>query len=254
MCVLAPVDGGIRVLMVRRSAAMRFMPGAWVFPGGVIDPDDDAMAAVAVPGVADDHRAWAAAGVREVLEETGIWLSPDPVVVPTGDRPTGKDVYRLANRYGPVDGSGVHHLSTWVTPTAVPVRFHTRFSVLGVAVAVEGEPDGTEVDEVAWVDPAATVAAGDAGDVALPLPTRQTLAGFATLGSVEAVIQAARGGSPPVIQPRLRLDGEMMVALLPGDEGFDETPELPPDPGTLSRVVEVRGADGLPVPELDRPS
>jgi 8-oxo-dGTP pyrophosphatase MutT (NUDIX family) len=32
MCVLAPGDGGIRVLMVRRSAAMRFMPGAWVFP------------------------------------------------------------------------------------------------------------------------------------------------------------------------------------------------------------------------------
>jgi 8-oxo-dGTP pyrophosphatase MutT (NUDIX family) len=67
MCVLAPGDGGIRVLMVRRSAAMRFMPGAWVFPGGVIDPDDDAMAAFAVPGVPDDHRAWAAAGVREVV-------------------------------------------------------------------------------------------------------------------------------------------------------------------------------------------
>ena len=253
MCVLAPADDGIRVLMVRRSAAMRFMPGAWVFPGGVIDRGDDARAAVAVPGVADDHRAWAAAGVREVMEETGIWLSAEPVVVPAGHRPAGDDIRRLAEQYGPVDGAAVHHLSTWITPTAVPVRFHTRFSVLGVDRAVDGDPDGTEVDQVAWMDPAATVAAGDAGEVALPLPTRYTLAGFAALGSVDAILAAARAGTPPVFQPRLRLDGDVMVALIPGDEGYEETPELPPDPDTSSRVVEVRGADGRPVPELGRP-
>jgi 8-oxo-dGTP pyrophosphatase MutT (NUDIX family) len=253
MCVLAPGDGGVRVLMVRRSAAMRFMPGAWVFPGGVIDPDDDARAPFAVPGVADDHRAWAAAGVREVVEETGIWLCPEPVMVPAADRSAGGDVRRLVERYGPVDGSAVHHLSTWITPTAVPVRFHTRFSVVGVDGAIEGEPDGVEVDEVAWLDPATTVTAGDAGEVALPLPTRHTLAGFAALGSVPAILTAAQAGAPPVIQPRLRLDGDVLVALIPGDQGYDETPELPPDADTLSRVVEVRGADGRPVPELGRP-
>ncbi len=253
MCVLAPGDDGILVLMVRRSAAMRFMPGAWVFPGGVIDPEDDARADIAVPGVADDHRAWAAAGVREVMEETGIWLSPEPVVVPVGDRPGGDDIQRLVERYGPVQGTAVHHLSTWITPTAVPVRFHTRFSVIGVDHAVDGEPDGIEVDLVAWLDPATTISAGDAGEVALPLPTRHTLAGFAALGSVDAILVAAQTGTPPVVQPRLRLDGDVMVALLPGDEGYEDTPELAPDPDTLSRVVDVRGADGRPVPELGRP-
>jgi 8-oxo-dGTP pyrophosphatase MutT (NUDIX family) len=51
----------LEVLLVRRNPAARFMGGAWVFPGGAVDRDED-------------HRV---AGVREVEEETGITL-PDP--------------------------------------------------------------------------------------------------------------------------------------------------------------------------------
>jgi 8-oxo-dGTP pyrophosphatase MutT (NUDIX family) len=51
----------LEVLLVRRNPAARFMGGAWVFPGGAVDREED-------------HRV---AGVREVEEETGIAL-PDP--------------------------------------------------------------------------------------------------------------------------------------------------------------------------------
>jgi len=51
----------LEVLLVRRNPAARFMGGAWVFPGGGVDPDED-------------HRV---AGVREVAEEAGVDL-PDP--------------------------------------------------------------------------------------------------------------------------------------------------------------------------------
>ena len=36
------VDRGTEVLMVRRSLESGFMPGVWVFPGGVVEPDEDA--------------------------------------------------------------------------------------------------------------------------------------------------------------------------------------------------------------------
>jgi 8-oxo-dGTP pyrophosphatase MutT (NUDIX family) len=49
------------VLLVRRNPESRFMGGAWVFPGGAVDADED-------------HRV---AGVREVEEEAGVEL-PDP--------------------------------------------------------------------------------------------------------------------------------------------------------------------------------
>jgi 8-oxo-dGTP pyrophosphatase MutT (NUDIX family) len=50
----------LEVLLVRRNPEQRFMGGAWVFPGGAVDADED-------------HRV---AGVREVAEEASIEL-PD---------------------------------------------------------------------------------------------------------------------------------------------------------------------------------
>src|SRR4051812_39178951 len=55
----------LEVLLVKRNPAQRFMGGAWVFPGGAVDPDED-------------HRV---AGVREVEEEAGVVIpEPDSLV------------------------------------------------------------------------------------------------------------------------------------------------------------------------------
>jgi 8-oxo-dGTP pyrophosphatase MutT (NUDIX family) len=51
----------LEVLLVRRNPAARFMGGAWVFPGGAVDGEED-------------HRV---AAVRELAEEAGITV-PDP--------------------------------------------------------------------------------------------------------------------------------------------------------------------------------
>src|SRR4051794_31070042 len=50
----------LEVLLVQRNPAARFMPGAWVFPGGALDGAEDARTA----------------GVREVWEEARVAL-PD---------------------------------------------------------------------------------------------------------------------------------------------------------------------------------
>jgi 8-oxo-dGTP pyrophosphatase MutT (NUDIX family) len=54
----------LEVLLVRRNPEARFMGGAWVFPGGAVDGDEN-------------HRV---AGVREVAEEAGVEL-PDPAAL-----------------------------------------------------------------------------------------------------------------------------------------------------------------------------
>jgi 8-oxo-dGTP pyrophosphatase MutT (NUDIX family) len=55
-------EPGLEVLLLRRTSAAVFAPGAHVFPGGAVDPEDG-----------DDLRATAA---REALEESGLRLDP----------------------------------------------------------------------------------------------------------------------------------------------------------------------------------
>ena len=59
--VLRGGGDALEVLLVKRNPAQRFMGGAWVFPGGAVDADEDSRVA----------------GVREVAEEAAMTL-PDP--------------------------------------------------------------------------------------------------------------------------------------------------------------------------------
>src|SRR5579875_3999782 len=81
--------GGLEVLLVQRTPRARFMAGAWVFPGGAVDPGDGTGQA-----------GLRAAARREVWEEAGIELKDDLELVP---------------------------FSNWVTPARVRIRFDTWF-------------------------------------------------------------------------------------------------------------------------------
>jgi 8-oxo-dGTP pyrophosphatase MutT (NUDIX family) len=59
--------GAPEVLLGRRNPGARFMPGAWVFPGGAIDDRDDSLRVTAL---------------RELVEEAGLELDGPDVLVP----------------------------------------------------------------------------------------------------------------------------------------------------------------------------
>ncbi|PYQ30637.1 MAG: hypothetical protein DMF56_07455 [Acidobacteria bacterium] len=56
---------GLEVLLLKRNDKSSFVPGAWVFPGGAIEADEDMRDAA----------------VRETLEECAIALDPNTLVV-----------------------------------------------------------------------------------------------------------------------------------------------------------------------------
>src|SRR6185312_12997062 len=56
-------DGGLEVLMLKRTDAARFMPNVWVFPGGSVDAIDG-----------DGEAARRACARRELAEEASIEL------------------------------------------------------------------------------------------------------------------------------------------------------------------------------------
>ncbi|MBE9603323.1 NUDIX domain-containing protein [Acetobacteraceae bacterium H6797] len=143
---------GVEVLMGKRSAKLRFMPGRLVFPGGRVDPADARTPVAAPLPAATQHalerratapraRALAVAAARELLEETGLHL---------GALPEGGGFLPDLSRMG--------YLCRALTPAMSPVRFNARFLTAPAEMAV-GSPQGTgELEAVAWHDAEAAFA------------------------------------------------------------------------------------------------
>jgi 8-oxo-dGTP pyrophosphatase MutT (NUDIX family) len=154
-----------RVLMGRRNASLRFMPGKFVFPGGRVEASDaDIVAADSLPrsvaaSLAKRNRrdaptpdALALAAIRETFEETGLLIGAK-AALPSQPIPHGwMDFVSLGflPRIGPLS-----FLARAITPPHLPRRFDTRFFVAdaaAVAHRVEGVAHAdAELVELVWL-------------------------------------------------------------------------------------------------------
>jgi 8-oxo-dGTP pyrophosphatase MutT (NUDIX family) len=155
-----------KVLLGKRHARHKFMPGRYVFPGGRVDPEDRRMP-VARPlhpqaeaqlmkrtqrPTASKARAFALAAIRETFEETGLLLGvrhDAPVNVPEGPW----QQYAAA-KFLP-DLGALRFIGRAITPPGRNRRFDARFftaDASAVAHRVEGVtgPDA-ELVELVWM-------------------------------------------------------------------------------------------------------
>ena len=152
------------VLMGRRSSRTRFMPGAYVFPGGRVDrtdarPSGFAEALPATPPGLDQatrRRAltFARAALRETFEETGLFLAAG---TDAADRPRDSGVenhavwsaYRRA-RLAPAF-EALSLIARAITPTDSPIRFHARFFLADGRLAAGDLGGNGELVDLAWI-------------------------------------------------------------------------------------------------------
>ncbi len=153
----------LHVFVLRRSTNLVFAPGATVFPGGAVDPEDGVVAGEL--GL-DEFRVAAA---RECLEECGI----------------------------PLDPRGLVEFARWVTPVGAPRRYDTRFFVASAPDGHEGEHDGSELVASAWMRPGAVLGAFDRGELDLVLPTQRSLEMLARFDRVDALLADLREAPCP---------------------------------------------------------
>jgi 8-oxo-dGTP pyrophosphatase MutT (NUDIX family) len=155
-----------KVLLGRRHAGHKFMPGKFVFPGGRIEALDAKMSAVselhpdtqkklnervATPGPAY-ARAFALAAVREMAEETGLLLGVKRDEIPATP---GEIWAEFAKAKVHPDLGNIHFIARAITPPRRPRRFDTRFftaDASAIAHTIEGVvgPD-SELVELTWV-------------------------------------------------------------------------------------------------------
>ena len=208
---------GLQAFMLRRVRSMAFAPGAYVFPGGSVDPrDGEATLAWSGPPPAEWGAAFKAgetlarelvcAAVRETFEETLVLLAGptgETVVDDTRGEEWEADRQALLDRsqsFGEfLDRRGLVLRSDllrpwahWITPLIEPRRYDTRFFVAAMPEGQRARDVSTEADQVAWVRPAEAAERAAAGEWTMLPPTIVTLAELAEYETVADVLAAPR--------------------------------------------------------------
>jgi 8-oxo-dGTP pyrophosphatase MutT (NUDIX family) len=178
---------GCEVLLVQRHERLAFHGGAWVFPGGRIDAEDEARS-----GSADPLAAARYAAAREAEEEAGVVVDPHALVL----------------------------ISRWVTPEFLPKRFDAWFFA-GAAPDAAVRVDGHEIRAHQWLTPRAALAQQARGELELPPPTFVTLAQLGEHASAAATLAALGGGRIETFVPHVAVLPDGACSLYPGDAAYD---------------------------------
>jgi 8-oxo-dGTP pyrophosphatase MutT (NUDIX family) len=208
---------GLQVYMLRRRSSMAFAAGAYVFPGGSVDPAD---ADEGIPWAGPDAEEWGrrldtpaelarilvCAAVRETFEESGVLLAgPDAetVLATTGDAEWEADrrdvlagtlsMAELLRRRGLVLRSDLlRPWARWITPVTEARRYDTRFFAAALPDGQRARDVSGEADETAWLEPGAALEAASRREISLFPPTAVTLGELRSCGTVPVALAARR--------------------------------------------------------------
>ncbi len=195
--LLRDTPAGIETLMLHRNAALAFVGGGWVFPGGRVDPGD-----FSADAPSDEFLAARAAAVREAREEAGLVVDPDRCVF----------------------------FAHWVPPPQAPKRFATWFFVAPAPTADSVTIDGGEIHDHAWLRPADVIDRHRSGEIDMVPPTWVTLHELTQHATVAEAVAHAEQTEPLFFETHIARVGESAVALWAGDAGYDASDADVPGP------------------------
>ena len=211
--------------MVRRNLRFGLRGGAYVFPGGSVDPLDGGTEAEALCVGRSDAEASAVLGRRlrrpgllgrrrpRDLRGGGHLLLAAPRVVPTCWPATPARRQRFAAERRAVNAGtrrfldlcrderlqlvvgDVHYFAHWITPRGAPRRYDTRFFV---APAPPGQMPRTAAGETiaeVWISPHDALARHRSGEIEIIFPTIRNLQAIEPLRHQRELLAAAEQAS-----------------------------------------------------------
>lgn len=226
LVLMRPGPCGPELLTIQRAAAMAFAPGATVFPGGRIDPDDFSVGED-LPGAAR------VAAIRETLEETGIAVALHPAPGEALEAELRRELHdgapfsTLLARHGLTLRLEELVLFARWRPTFRETRnFDTHF-FLARALSGTSLPTADEAESVhvGWATAADVLARADAGDARIIFPTRRNLERLARYASFEEAEADARARPAETITPWIETRGGVEWLCIPEGCGYPVTAE-----------------------------
>lgn len=232
---------GMQVLLLRRHQASNVLGGAYVFPGGKLDPEDQHPALLsqlsqdaatlhhrlAEPDLSP-HRAAGlfVAAIREAFEECRILLGQ------TGGGTPDLQALRNALGSGQSWSQAFQNLSLqlhtdalvpwtrWITPRQASVthkRFDTRFFITRVPEGQTAEHDNHETTETLWTTPREALIRYWDHEIELAPPQIMGLVQLARHPDTQSALTEAQSRQPPVVQPEPFDQDGVRTICYPGD-------------------------------------
>lgn len=240
MCLREGSEGP-EVFMLHRVATMAFAPSMHVFPGGGVDPRDDA---VDLPWSGPSAAQWAtrmgtdeaaarrfiAAAVREVFEETGVLLAGSAdgttALADVSDPGWAGARQELVDRHTSLTEVLVRqglslrsdllsYRAHWTTPEFERRRYDTRFFACLLPEGQAADDLSSEAQAADWVRPADLLADVAAGRALMLPPTVVCLEQLAAAPTAAAFLAE---------QPRVH---EVMPVLVETADGLTLEADLP---------------------------
>lgn len=255
------------IYLLRRSSQSGFMPGNYVFPGGVVDPEDSdvdlwsghinldraqVMTRFGEGLNQEDAITHGIAAIRETFEEAGVLLARQ-------NGGTGRDLDNLLDQrlvgslsktwLGELVAAGEWTLgfselvpwSHWITPEIRSKRYDTRFFVAFMPEGQECRPDKRETTHGIWVSPEKALRGNLKGEIPLSPPTVCTLHEFHKtpgVGDLRKELETRSWGEARI--PRLVPMTGGALLLLPWDPNYHDQ-EIKTETKSLGKRVAPLG-------------
>lgn len=227
LVLMRPAVTAPELLMIERTARMAFAPGALVFPGGRIDPDDYML------GGGDLEPAARVAAIRETLEETGIAVAIHPTPDEALEAELRRDLHAgtpfsvLLGRHGlTLHPATLVAFARWCPTFRETRNFDTHFFLAPapddsrVATA-----DDVESVHAIWVTAADVLARADRAQAHIIFPTRRNLERLAQFADFPQAAADADAHPVTTITPFLEDRGGVEWLRIPDDLGYPVTAE-----------------------------
>ena len=199
-------DLPLEVLMIRRHSKSTFVPDAWVFPGGMLEPTDRDL------GDGTELGTMRVAAARELFEESGIWIGATLADVDEKRRAllAGETTFASIVRESPLGLDALVWTSRWITPVGVPKRFDTYFFLAIAGSDSIASAENVEAVEVRWIAPTEAIET-----LQIVFPTLKNLEAIAGFTSAEELLASRRGTEIAATRPVLVIEDGKKKIILP---------------------------------------
>ena len=245
-------DIGVQVFMMKRSLRSSF-GGIWVFPGGILEDQDQDIAKKNYCNGIDEKKAKAIlnydqesltywiASLRETFEETGALIANrenNSFFTPTEDEAINLERLRSDLNNGKISFISILkqlklkialerliYISHWITPDVETKRYTTRFFLTSLNEEVTMTHDDLEGTDSKWIGINEALEAHKAGRISLIMPTIKNLESISSYKNTQEMISAKnaiKAKDIPAIEPKFFKENGQWKGLLPGEYGYED--------------------------------